>query len=113
MASLLFSDMCRFYAIFSCSRIEVEHIVSPTMEDTGQQPTKLVNHANNSDDDISIVLKPLPAEQFYVSQAHSLKALIILYEGMKDESSASLVDYSLLPWCSMQKSGRMNPTVMT
>lgn len=29
---------------------------------------------------------------------------------MKDESSTPLVDYSLPPWCSMQKSGPMKPT---
>lgn len=62
--------------------------------ETGQQPNTFFNLANNSDDDITVASTPLIAKQFYASQVHSFKALIILCDGMKDESGAPLVDYS-------------------
>lgn len=80
------------------------------MTNNSQLPATLVNFTNNTDDDISVAPKPLPAEQFYVSQGCSLKGLIILCKGMKDKSGAPLVDPALPPCNSMLKSGSMKPT---
>ena len=83
------------------------------MVNTDKSPASFANLANNSDDDISVVIEPLPSEQFYVSQGNYLKALVILCEQMKDASGKPLVDACHPPWCYMQKSSSVKPTAMS
>ena len=83
------------------------------MVNTNESPATFANLANISDDDISAVIKPLPSVQFDVSQGHSLMALVILCEQMKDASGKPLVDACHPPWCYMQKSSSVKPTAMS
>lgn len=69
------------------------------MVDNDESPATFANLANKSNDDISVVIEPLSSERFYVSQSHSLTALVILCKQMKDASGKPLVDASHLPWC--------------
>ena len=52
---------------------------------------------------------PSASELFYVSEGHSLKALIILCEGLQDETGAPLLDFSLPPWSLVGKASTFKP----
>ena len=57
----------------------------------------------NDDSAGNIPSSPTSAEFFYACAGHSLKALAILCQGLKNENGQPLVDPSALPWSAAKR----------